>query len=242
MRGARLISKAMKTAFFGQYAEDAILFVLLRPRATGFYIDAGAFDPVEGSNTYKLYLKGWRGITIEPNASVAASFRRRRPRDIHLSCGVAMQATTLEWHEFDHPSMNTLSKTRAKDLDRLGYSRTSIRTVECRPLQSVVEEFASQTHIDLLSIDCEGMDLEVWQSVNPTRPTSVLIEDLDGYYTKRDGKPPSEIERYARSIGYFPIAQLSYSFLYVATDWRALMARSAAFDPALIQPGLLPKQ
>jgi len=47
----------------------------MRPQGRGFYVDVGAYQPQSGSNTYKLYLKGWSGITIEPNPDVESSLK-----------------------------------------------------------------------------------------------------------------------------------------------------------------------
>jgi FkbM family methyltransferase len=240
---ARPSLRIIKTAFFAQYAEDAIVFLALKPSSRGFYVDSGAFHPTEGSNTYKLYLKGWHGLTVEPNPAMAPLFRRMRPRDHHLTEGISLRPTDgLLWHEFANPTMNTMSADRASHLRRHGFEATATKKIVCRPLQDIIDTVCPGQHIDLLSVDCEGMDLEVLQSLDygRCRPTSILVEDLAGYYAMRDGAPPSAIARYVRDHGYHPIAQMLYSFLYIAEDWRELMKKSAAFDPRMIQNGLLP--
>jgi FkbM family methyltransferase len=215
----------------------------LKPRAAGFYVDVGAYHPTEGSNTYKLYLKGWSGITIEPNPEIAPHFRKMRPRDRHVALGVSrVRNDAVLWHEFALPSMNTLSPERAAKLQSYGHDFRSTRTIVCRPLQDIIDEFASGQHLDLLSIDCEGMDLDVLQSLDfsKTRPTSVLIEDFDGYYAIRDCLSVSPIQTFMRQTGYRPIAQILFTALYVAENWRDLMKRSGAFDTESIHGGLLP--
>jgi FkbM family methyltransferase len=229
----------LKTAFFGQFAEDAILFLTMRPRASGFYIDAGAFHPTEGSNTYKLYLKGWRGITIEPAPKASPLFRKLRPNDVHLNCGIADAVSDLVLQQFpDYPTLNTFSTQRATDLQRDGYKCSPAAKIACKPLRDIVQEICPGQHIDLLSIDCESMDLEVLQSLDyeRTRPTVILVEDLEGYRARRDGRGTTPIESFMRAAHYRPIAQMVYSFLYLAEDWLELTKRSAAFDPRLIQP------
>ena len=82
---------------FSQYGEDVLLYDFL-PRYRGFYIDVGAYHPWQGSNTYKLYLRGWNGITVEPNQDTATLFNRVRPRDTHLAVGVSEQPSRLTRH------------------------------------------------------------------------------------------------------------------------------------------------
>lgn len=54
---------------FSQYGEDLIIDSLLHNKHRGFYVDVGAYDPHRISNTKRFYLKGWKGINIEPDES-----------------------------------------------------------------------------------------------------------------------------------------------------------------------------
>lgn len=236
LSGAKPSFRALKTIFFGEYAEDAFIFAVLKPRARGFYVDVGAYHPIEGSNTYKLYLKGWHGITIEPNPHTARLFHRIRPRDHHVTCGVAREAAhDMVWHEFAYPTLNTFSAERAAGLQRAGFPCTGTQKIAVRPLQEIVDAICPEKHIDLLLIDCEGMDLEVLQSFDceRLRPPFILIEDWDGYRATRDRTARSPIGIYMEKISYRPIAQLFYSFFYVADDWREQMEKDRAFDMRL---------
>lgn len=50
--------------FYSQAGQDAWV---LEKIPKGFFVDVGAYDGVESSNTYALELAGWKGICIEPN-------------------------------------------------------------------------------------------------------------------------------------------------------------------------------
>ena len=47
--------------------EDVLLQRAFELDARGFYIDVGAYAPVEHSVTKQFYDRGWRGINVEPN-------------------------------------------------------------------------------------------------------------------------------------------------------------------------------
>src|SRR6478752_2964499 len=49
-----------------QFGEDAVLAQLFHDQDQGLYVDVGALEPFNGSNTYALSQRGWRGINIEP--------------------------------------------------------------------------------------------------------------------------------------------------------------------------------
>lgn len=218
--------------FFSLYGEDAIITALLHPGETGTYVDVGANHPVEGLNTYRLFLRGWSGLAIDPNPQFAALFKSRRPRDIYLTEGAATESGELTYFEFEHDTMNTPSPNRAAELDALGFRRVGSRAVPCRPLKVMVEHYLTGRQIDLLSVDCEGLDLDVLRSLDlgKHRPTVIIAEDADRYEGFRAGEGASALDAFLRQNDYLPIAQTGYSTIYVARDWQRLFKLSAAFS------------
>ena len=73
---------------YSEYFEDLILYLLLFDIKKGFYIDVGAYDPIKVSVTKSFYLKGWRGINIEPQPGKIELFQKDRPDDINLQLAV----------------------------------------------------------------------------------------------------------------------------------------------------------
>ena len=55
----------------------------------GFYVDVGAYDPFNVSNTLLLYRQGWHGINIEPDPAALARLQRFRPRDTNLGLAIS---------------------------------------------------------------------------------------------------------------------------------------------------------
>lgn len=229
---------------YSQYGEDLILFEAMMPGRRGFYVDVGAYDPIESSNTYKLYKRGWSGVTIEPNLDATWKFRLLRGRDTHLPVGVSPQPTTLKYHRFEIATLNTMSSARAKALTDAGYATRGVETVRCDRLDTLLDEFAPGRHIDLLTVDCEGDDLGVVNTLDFVRwrPTVVMLEDISGYYTMGQGGDVSTVVKFMRDRGYEPIAQLLFTVVFVARDWRALNARSGAYREAAIYPNMLPDE
>jgi FkbM family methyltransferase len=217
------ILRRTRSISFSQYGEDALLYSL-QPRANGFYVDVGAYHPWKGSNTYKLYLKGWTGLTIEPNPAASAAFHKLRPRDTHLTMGVAKSEGVLTYHRYRDSKFNSFNPdTYRKALPKAGKPIE----VACRPLRDIVAEHGKGRHIDFLSVDCEGLDLEVLQSLdwNETRPTAVMLEDIEQFQITRDGGSASAITRMMNELGYGCVSQALFSFLFVD--------RAAINDPSL---------
>lgn len=70
------------TAPGSQCEEDAILESLFPPPMVGTYVDIGAGEPSECSNTWKLYQRGWRGLLVEPLPEFVLQLVRWRPGDM----------------------------------------------------------------------------------------------------------------------------------------------------------------
>ena len=60
-----------------QYVFDALGINAIR------YLDIGAHHPSYLSNTCFFYLKGHRGVCVEPNRRLLSAFREHRPGDSH---------------------------------------------------------------------------------------------------------------------------------------------------------------
>ena len=53
-------------------------------QASGFYIDIGAGHPVYDNVSFAFYLRGWRGVTVEPNPWLAQLSEAVRPLDVRI--------------------------------------------------------------------------------------------------------------------------------------------------------------
>lgn len=157
---------------FSQFGEDAVLLEVLKDRKEGRYVDVGAHHPYRYSNTYLLYKKGWRGVNIDPNPHTIQLFNKARPSDENICVGVG-RAGILTYYRFSDPAVNTFKKEEAEKWKEKSFLKF-LGTIETkiRPLSELVHG-----PIDLLTIDAEGMDLEVLQSYDWKHfPHVIIIE------------------------------------------------------------------
>lgn len=181
---------------YAQLGEDLIIEALL-PEKQGFYVDVGAFHPVQLSNTYLFYRKGWRGIEIDANPNAAMLFRRRRPRDIMVECAVGENEGTVEFNLMESGPTAYVQGAGVEDAIKLKPPLRKLR-VPCRRLDSILGEYLppNQT-IDFMSVDCEGSDLSALRSNDwdRYRPKVVGVEDW-----QKEGE--SLICQFLRTCGY----------------------------------------
>lgn len=166
--------------YFGQFGEDAVFMALWdwHTRKQGFYVDVGAYHPIDLSNTHVLYRHGWRGITIDPNPKMAPLFARHRPKETHLTCAVGESEGEASYFAFQQANYNTMDPAVA---ERLGAEKRFEKlTVPIRPLAAILREHGPiDGQIDLLSVDCEGFDEVVLRSNDwkRFRPAWIMVED-----------------------------------------------------------------
>jgi hypothetical protein len=171
---------------YSQFAEDVPLSRLL-PEADGFYVGIGAFHPKLGSNTYRFWKRGWRGINVDVDDFKMAQFRRFRPNDINLTLGVSSMngERTFYFQAADsYGSMSSFEREFAEDRGRKLKRPVESRTVAVCTLNALLETHLPRrpdgrfVTIDLYDIDVEGHEYEVLKNVDFDRfgPRCLCVE------------------------------------------------------------------
>ena len=193
---------------WAQEGEDLVLARLLGPMTRpGFFVDIGAHHPTRYSNTYYFYRRGWRGINVDPLPGSARLFRRQRPRDISLECGVAAQVGVLTYHAFNDPALNTFSPEEAARKNVAPYRLLGTSQAPVHTLAGILERHLPPGQfIDFLSIDAEGLDHDIvasndWETY---RPRWVLVELLQTDFAGVAAHPTAQLLQQA---GYAPCAK-----------------------------------
>jgi FkbM family methyltransferase len=175
---------------YSQFGEDGLVLGYFRARNTnrpggmfevpdkGFYVDVGAHHPTFISNTWAFYERGWRGINIEPTPGLIQAFELERPRDINLPIAISGQDGEATFYSYGPNVSNTLNAGQvdeAKLKDKV--------TVPTLRLATLFDCYLPRdTRIDFLSVDVDGLDLEVLQSNDwrRYRPEIVVAEQNGG--------------------------------------------------------------
>lgn len=82
---------------YAQFGEDRVIDSFFGGRDHGFYVDVGCNRPIAYSNTWKLYLRGWRGIAIDANPTLIAEYARMRPDDIVLAQVISTSSAPVDF-------------------------------------------------------------------------------------------------------------------------------------------------
>ena len=162
---------------YAQNLEDYHLAQVFAGQRDGFYIDVGGGHPVADNVSFWFYLQGWRGIVVEPQASLAGLYAHVRPRD-RVVCGlVGRLAGEADFHVVDRlHGFSTMNETHASSAAAFGAGYRTQR-LPVTTLARLCEEHGVG-RIDFLKVDVEGAEAEVlagadWQR---WRPRVVVVE------------------------------------------------------------------
>lgn len=143
---------------------------------SGYFVEVGANDPEQLSQTYHLEKLGWRGILIEPQPELAARLRTRRSAQVYaVACSSPANAgKTMALHlAGSHSSFD-------QNLNISSIRPEGTIEVPVRTLDDILTEAGAPAPIDFLSIDIEGHEIEALDGFDFARwyPRLLLIEDL----------------------------------------------------------------
>ncbi len=201
---------------YAQEGEDLVVQRLLTDVKKGFYVEVGCHHPFRFSNTYLFYKNGWRGLCIDPLPGTKKIFKRSRPRDITLEVGVNEQAGVLTYYMFNEPALNTFDVSVARDRNgSKGYIIIDEKLVQVRRLSEILSDFNDLPAIDILSVDVEGLDLQVLKSNDwdRFRPRIIIAECLS---MEIKDISSDAVYRYLVALNYSAYAKTGHSVIFIS--------------------------
>lgn len=196
---------------YSQNGEDLIADAILGSKKTGVYVDIGANDPVNLSNTYRFYRRGWTGICIEPNPDKAKEIYNCRPNDVILNCGVSDCPGDATFYILNHDTVSTFDLKTAKSTN-LERGTTIVHSVvmPLKRLDTLFDKYLRGYQIDLMSIDVEGYEINVLKSNDwiKYRPKVLIIEINNN---------TQEILDYLYTQKYVPIMRNAENGIFITT-------------------------
>jgi FkbM family methyltransferase len=176
-------------------------------RRDGFFVEVGANDPEQWSQSYTFEQRGWTGVLVEPQPALADKLKARRKAKVYaVACsspanaGKPMRLTLAGIHSSLEASHFVF-----------GMNREGVIEVPVTTLDQVLIDAQAPTPLDLLSIDVEGHEIDVLDGfdLNRWRPRLLLIEDL---------VMNLRLHRYLSGRGYKWVRRTGLNSWYVPAD------------------------
>lgn len=218
--------KYSKTSY-SQSGEDLIIRFIFDAIGiqTPSYIDIGAYHPENLSNTALFYKNGSRGINIEPDPTLFESFKFSRQEDINLNIGVSDIEGEKDFYIISTPTLNTFSKEEAENCTQENnHQIVAISKTKVDIISNIIQNYCKGIFPDFLSLDVEGLDLTILQSINyeQSSPLIICVETIS-FSETGNGIKDLHIIQFLEGKGYMIYADTYINTIFVKKDKWVLL-------------------
>lgn len=146
-----------------QLRQDLFVLSEAKYKIGGYYVEFGATNGIDLSNTYLLETEfSWRGILAEPAKVWKKKLHENRPNaSIETLCVWKDSNSSLTFNETDAPELSTIDifsdEDEHKNARRIG-KKYEVQTIS---LHDLLKKHQAPKYIDYLSIDTEGSEFEI---------------------------------------------------------------------------------
>lgn len=148
-------------------------------RGHGVFVEMGALDGLRYSNT-KLFEESpldWRGVLVEANPVNAAKVPRNRPHATLVAEAACPEGVGTVDFVGSHAVGGVVDTMTAGHRRRWVKPQEQVVSVPCRPLGAILAG-AGITFIDFFSLDVEGGELQVLQTMDWSIPVRVWVVEM----------------------------------------------------------------
>ena len=149
---------------YSMFGEDLVISKIFKNKKKGIYVDVGCYHPIEGSNTYLLFKKGWNGINIDLNKTSIDLFDKARSGDLNLNLAISNKSKKIKYYFRKKINMlNTINQKNKKNYFLKGFKTSYIQS---QTLNFILKKFKYSQKIDFLNLDIEGNEINALKSLN----------------------------------------------------------------------------
>ncbi len=150
-----------------QIYQDLWVFYELRRKLHGFFVEVGAGDGRTWSNTLSLEQAfGWSGLLVEADPKLAADCRAARRAPCVEACVTGVDGEAVSFLRASDRMFSAVDRYSERDqyADRRRDAEAIAMTT--RSLTSILDEAKAPRRIDFLSIDTNGAELDILNSLD----------------------------------------------------------------------------
>lgn len=160
-----------------QLFQDLFVLFVLKEKRNGYFVEFGATNGVDLSNTYLLEKSyGWNGILAEPARCWLRDLKGNRNSSLDFRCVWEETGKSVSFNETNFAELSTIDEFSGRSDEllqaRLAGKKYAVDTVS---LEDLVRAHNAPAEIDYLSIDTEGSEFRILRSYDFKKRTIRLI-------------------------------------------------------------------
>jgi FkbM family methyltransferase len=171
-----------------QLRQDLFVLIETNYKQGGYFVEFGAADGFNLSNTYLLESEFlWKGILGEPAKIWETELYQNRPNaSIETYCIWKDSDSNLIFNETVVPELSTVDSFSLEDGHGNTRSRGRKYQVQTISLNDLLKKYNAPRYIDYLSIDTEGSEYEILSAFNFDEYTFGIITVEHNYSSQRN--------------------------------------------------------
>lgn len=171
----------------GENFQDIFAALVLEERTSGFFVEFGATDGVQGSNSYLMEKTfGWSGILAEPARCWHDALQHNRSAEISHKCVWRESGVRLPFREARDAGFSTLDTLTSNDRHATCRVAAEIYEVETITLDQLLSEYEAPQVIEYLSIDTEGSEFDILEILDFDRHRPLVLTIEHNYRPDRE--------------------------------------------------------
>lgn len=145
-----------------QLRQDLFVLSQLDFKKNGYFIEFGATNGIDLSNTYLLEKEfGWVGILAEPARCWHKNLQKNRDAHIEKKCVWRNSNSILDFNETEAAELSTINLFNNSDLHAEVRKTGKSYQVNTISLNDLLIKYNAPVEIDYMSIDTEGSEFEI---------------------------------------------------------------------------------
>lgn len=170
-----------------QLLQDLFVMNAFNFKRHGFFVEVGAADGMDLSNTLLLERHGWKGILSEAARTWHDALASNRQTSLDFRAVWSKSGETLLFRETNPPILSQLADLDVKDMHSSARIEAETYTVSTVSLLDLLEQHDAPKEIDFLSLDTEGSELHILQAFDFDKYSFGVVCVDHNYTPAREG-------------------------------------------------------
>lgn len=149
--------------YYSQIGQDKTVLDYYKNKTDGYFVDIGAYDGVNISNTYAMEKLGWKGICVEPIPDLFTKLKANRNCILYNVAIDKDSDKILTFVDADYLSgdIERLNTERCKYYNPNNTGLDNTIKVKTLNFTKMLDESNAPNFIEFLSLDTEGSEYDI---------------------------------------------------------------------------------